>query len=51
MWATRQISALLGYNAVGNFSGVLGGLTAGIPGGSATATYSICSNDLKNLFK
>jgi hypothetical protein len=37
-----QATPLLGAQAVGNGSGILGGPTAGIPGGSATATYSWC---------
>ena len=37
-----QATPLLGAQAVGNASGILGGPTVGIPGGSATATYSWC---------
>jgi len=37
-----QATPLLGAQAVGNNSGILGEPTAGIPGGSATATYSWC---------
>jgi RHS repeat-associated protein len=37
-----QATPLFGSQAIGNYSGILGGPTVGIPGGSATATYSWC---------
>jgi hypothetical protein len=37
-----QATPLLGAQATGNFSGILGGPTVGMPGGSVTATYGVC---------
>ena len=37
-----QATPLLGAQATGNFSGILGGPTVGNVGGSATATYGVC---------
>ncbi len=37
-----QATPLLGAQATGNFSGILGGPTVGVPGGSVTATYGVC---------
>jgi len=37
-----QALPIAGAQATGNFSGILGGPTVGIPGGSVTATYGVC---------
>ena len=37
-----QATPFLGAQATGNFSGIMGGLTVGNPGGSVTATYGFC---------
>ena len=39
---TEGPSISVGAQATGNQSGILGGPTVGIPGGSVTATYGIC---------
>lgn len=37
-----QALPIAGAQATGNQSGILGGPTVGIPGGSVTATYGVC---------